>query len=128
MPKILIIEDDPEVISGYRMLFEQEGIDVLIVTTLIEALQAYKAHPDIAAVFVDGLFPHRAGESHRPGPGRSCSGVQFLRAVEHRCPMFACSSDSGINRQMRDAGAIETCEKGLCTLIRAKRILADMAK
>lgn len=128
MPKILIIEDDPSFISCYRVLFEQEEIDALVVTTLIEALQAYKAHPDIAAVFVDGLFPHRAGESHRPGPGRSCSGVQFLRAVEHRCPMFACSSDSGINRQMREAGAVETCEKGMHILIRAKQILADMAK
>ncbi|MFA5853626.1 MAG: hypothetical protein WC866_00930 [Patescibacteria group bacterium] len=128
MPKILIIEDDADMNEGYQGLFAGVGIELLIATTLLEALRTFDANPDIAAVFVDGLFPRKEGESHRPEHGRKCNGVIFLINAAHRCPMFACSSEDTINQQMLNAGASETCKKGTAILARARQLLKDTAK
>jgi DNA-binding NtrC family response regulator len=128
MPKILIIEDDTDLNEGYQGLFADAGIELLIATTLLEALRVFEENPDIVCVFVDGLFPRKEGESHRPEHGRKCNGVIFLINADHRCPMFACSSENAINQQMLNAGATETCKKGTAILVRARQLLKDTAK
>ncbi len=123
MPKILIIEDSAEHVLGYRDMFAAAGIDLLVATTLVEALRVFEEDSDIAAVFVDGFFPRAPGESHIPERGRKCNGVLFLINADHRCPMIACSSEDSVNRQMLAVGATETCKKGTAILARAQELL-----
>lgn len=122
MRKILVIEDNVELRIGYRDMFADSGIKAILAGTLLEAIALFERNPDISAVFIDGLFPRDVGGSPLPEAGRKCNGVKFILNVDADCPMIACSDVNVVNRQMRDAGATETCEKGTAILRRAREL------
>lgn len=121
--KVLIVEDEALLLEAYVAKLAFDGIIVVGAETLMEAVAAFEANPDLAAVAVDGLFPHSAGGSHLPDPGRLSNGekfVLFLKGERFAGPIYACSSLPKLCQKMRDLGATETCEKGnaLCDALR----------
>ncbi len=124
--KILIVEDSPAHLRGYRDMFADTEMQLLLAETMMEGLDAAKANPDVAAIFVDGMLPRARGESPEPRSGAECGGAVLVYWLRKHCryqgPIIACSSSSVCNRQMQSAGANESCEKGLAILHRAETL------
>ncbi len=124
--KILIVEDSLAHLRGYRDMFADTEMQLLLAETMMGGLEAAKANPDVAAIFVDGMLPRERGESPEPCPGTQCGGAILVYWLRRNCqyqgPIIACSSSDACNRQMRSAGADEICEKGMAILHRAETL------
>ncbi len=55
--KILVVDDDPDVLSVAKALLAQEGYTVLEAVNGSDALRLLHAHPDIALLFTDIVMP-----------------------------------------------------------------------
>jgi CheY-like chemotaxis protein len=118
--KILIIEDEKDLLAAYQKNLEASGLTVLMATNLLDALESLEANPDIRLIAVDGCFPRTEGENATPEPGRLCSGEKFIANSRYHGPIIACSSEETFNKRMVSAGATHSSGKGhlLCNLIR----------
>ena len=55
-PRVLIVDDEPQIVEFLRMGFAYEGFDVLVATTGVEALQtALAKQPDV--IILDIMLP-----------------------------------------------------------------------
>ncbi len=124
--KILIVEDSLSHLRGYRDMFADTEMQLLLAETMMEGLDTAKANPDADIIFVDGMLPRAKGESPEPRPGAECGGALLVSWLRRHCQyrglIVACSSSDVCNRQMRAAGADEICEKGLAILRRAEAL------
>lgn len=124
--KILIIEDETLLVEAYRTALADAGLEILTASTLLEALEVFEAHPDVALIAVDGCFPRDAGESPYPEPGRACSGEKFIAIARYRGPILACSSEASLNARMVAVGGAQAfaCEKGRAVCRKIRELLA----
>jgi two-component system response regulator MprA len=58
-PKVLIVDDEPQIVEFLRMGFDYEGFDVSVATTGTEALSVAAHHPDI--IILDVMLPGLSG-------------------------------------------------------------------
>ena len=60
MPKVLIVEDNVDLVDAYELVFEKEGFDVEVVFDGKQALEKLKTfHPEI--VLLDIMMPYMNG-------------------------------------------------------------------
>lgn len=67
--KILIVDDDAEILEMYRELFEIEGFDVRVASSAIYGLDVYKQNSNIQLIISD---------SHM----KEMSGIDFLKSLK----------------------------------------------
>ena len=67
--KILIVDDDAEILEMYRELFEIEGFDVKVSASPIDGLDVYKQNNNIQLIISD---------SHM----KEMSGIDFLKSLK----------------------------------------------
>ena len=60
--KILVVEDDANLLDMYKALLTQDGYDVVGATTGEAALDAYRENPDFSVVILDLILPGIHGE------------------------------------------------------------------
>jgi CheY-like chemotaxis protein len=124
--KILIVEDATLVVDAYLALLAGDDLEILTAATLLGALDLIEAHPDVALVVLDGLFPRDEGESPYPEPGRACSGEKFLANARYRGPIIACSSEPSVNERLLRSGATRAVQKGRDVVAAIRETLAAL--
>ena len=60
--KILVVEDDTNLLEMYKTLLTQTGYDVVPTNTGEAALDAYRENPDFSVVILDLILPGIHGE------------------------------------------------------------------
>lgn len=60
MPRILVVDDDPDIRQMIRMMLEREGHDVVTATNGVEALACYREQP-AQVVITDIIMPEKEG-------------------------------------------------------------------
>ena len=55
--KLLLVDDDPSVVSALSAVLRSEGYDVIPAVNGHEAIQGFYKHPDIAIVLLDICMP-----------------------------------------------------------------------
>lgn len=124
--KILIVEDATLVVEAYLALLAGEDLEILTAATLLGALDLIRAHPDVALVVLDGLFPRADGESPYPDQGMPCSGEKFLAGARYRGPVIACSSEPSLNERLLRCGATRAVQKGRDVVAAIRETLAAL--
>ncbi len=83
-PKILLVDDEPHILSGYRMAFEAAGYDVTAVSSGEEAQRAALAAPFDFAL-IDAMMPQMDGFEltawFRSRPEATGLGIGLLTAL-----------------------------------------------
>jgi len=58
--RVLIVEDEPNIVESLRFLLEREGLDIVVQSDGAQAIEAVqKAQPDL--VILDIMLPNRSG-------------------------------------------------------------------
>jgi DNA-binding NtrC family response regulator len=99
-PKVLIVEDDENLIEVYLICLE--SLQVIVARTVREAEEAFTQH-EFAAVVVDG---HVKGDE--PITVRLVRQMRFARPG---LKIIANSSDDQLQKQLLAAGCSESCSK-----------------
>ncbi len=110
MTKILIIDDDPDIIDSLSLILESKGYEVIAKTDSDGVMEAVKAaNPDL--IILDIMFPedpqfgfHAARELSQE-PKVSEIPVLLLSAVNQRSDMSFGFSDSDISQDFMPVGA-----------------------
>ena len=93
---VLIVDDEPEVVSGMKALLEKQNYRVLAAKSGLEALAVVHRHgPAIAAVVTDVLMPEM-------------DGVELIRALRKRHPRLKIIASSGLGTEQ--GGGVRTEE------------------
>src|SRR5215467_5393367 len=75
LPLILLIDDEPLVARAVEMLVKRAGFDVLVATSVAEAIEAWDAHPDeIKLVITDWAL------------GQQTNGEQLVERFRAKSP------------------------------------------
>lgn len=126
MPKILIVEDETDLLEAYRAAIADRRIEIVCASTMVEALMAVERDGPFDAIAVDGCFPYDAGGDPFPEPGHACNGQKFIGwirspRIQYAGPILACSSMDELNAKMLQWGATQAPGKGraLCEAIKA---------
>jgi DNA-binding response OmpR family regulator len=112
-PKLLLVEDDRATYTALRGILTLRGWDVVVATTVAEALDA-AAVPDLDAVILDLMLPDGQGETV----------LKTLRQREHgaRLPI-------AVTTGVSDAQRIADVERlGATALLRKPIALAELLK
>ncbi len=105
MAKILIIEDDAEILALIQRLLEKEGYDVQVAKNGVEGIEAFRAgSPDV--VITDLLMPHQDG----------IETIREIRDIDAETKILAISGGGPYSpktylKRARGAGAQETLAK-----------------
>ena len=59
--KLLLVDDDPSVVSALSAVLRSEGYDVIPAVNGHEAIQGFYKHPDVAIVLLDICMPVKGG-------------------------------------------------------------------
>ncbi len=92
--RVLIVEDNRGVQNGYRALLE-DRLEVVSALTRKEALDAFKANPDFAAIVMDACL-----EGNKP----DTFGLISIFRRTFKGPMIAASSEDKYCDQLVEAG------------------------
>lgn len=115
-PKILAVEDHPTMQEAYLAYARAHGADLLQAHSLEEALALVEAHPDIAAVIVDGWVPYRRGEAVLQHPSETpltAKLILHLRGPRRRYagPIIVAAGEPIGRRKLMEAGGTVAVEK-----------------
>ena len=115
-PKILAVEDHRTVQEGYKAWAESLQMELLQAYCLEEALALVEAHPDIAAVIVDGWVPYRRGEDVLPHPAETPLTAKLIIHLRgRRCgftgPIVVAAGEPIGRRKLMEAGGTVAVEK-----------------
>lgn len=115
-PKILAVEDHPAVQEGYKAWADSLHLVLLQAYCLEEALALVEAHPDIAAVIVDGWVPYRRGGKVLPHPAETpltARLIMHLRGPHRRYagPVIVAAGEPIGRRKLMEAGGTVAVEK-----------------
>lgn len=110
MTKILIIDDDPDIIDSLSLILESKGYEVIAKTDSDGVMEAVKAaNPDL--IILDIMFPEdpqfgfQAARELSREPKVSEIPVLLLSAVNQRSNMSFGFSDSDISQDFMPVGA-----------------------
>jgi DNA-binding response OmpR family regulator len=109
-PKLLLVEDDRATYTALRGILTLRGWDVIVATTVAEAMQA--TSDDLDAVILDLMLPDGAGETV----------LERLRAGGGQFPIAVTTGVSDTNR----IAAVQRL--GATALLRKPITLSDLLK
>lgn len=75
---ILIVDDDLDLLWMYRELFEMEGFNVLIASSVSEAIEIYKNNQDVRLIISDSTMEPMSGMDF----------LQYLKNTYQSIPVF----------------------------------------
>ena len=99
-PALLIVDDEPRILSALRRALRREGYEIVTAETAAEALRILDERP-VDAILSDHKMP-------------GMSGVQFLEAASRRCPDAARMIITGWTEEIPRARLEEA---GVCALV-----------
>jgi DNA-binding response OmpR family regulator len=102
-PRLLIVEDDPDVGSGLEMLFQADGFMVERETDGKDGLQRMTNMPPFDAILLDVMLPHRSGfdvlrEARRAGVDAPVVMLTVKARDEEKLQAFHLGADDYVTK------------------------------
>ncbi len=115
MPRVLIMDDEPQVLKLYRSVFEDETFEVLTAKTVAEALALHREQAPNVIV---------ADASMRDG-----GAIELLRRIGATCPVLVTTGGDTENiaaaaRHMGAVGVFQKVDGPLALVSAVERVLA----
>jgi DNA-binding response OmpR family regulator len=102
-PRLLIVEDDPDVGSGLEMLFQSDGFLVERETDGKDGLQRMTSMPPFDAIVLDVMLPHKSGfdvlrEARRAGVDAPVVMLTVKARDEEKLQAFSLGADDYVTK------------------------------